>query len=109
MKKNLFAAIMSCLLFIGLTSMVSLSPPVTNQCSEDCAFLESIGLFPQNHGACMSACNTCTSNGKAHHAVCFCKITKDVLGGLEANGFENMGQCVTTLNNIPPTIVNSVP
>ena len=105
MRKFLMTAIMSCLLFVGLTSMISMSQaadPYPN-CQGDCDFLTGLGVFP-SQGSCMSTCHTCTSvsaPGSATNAVCTCKFIKDVFGGLEQNGFKNFGQCVTVVSQIP--------
>jgi len=100
MKKFLLTAAMGALFFVGLTSMVSSSADPYPNCQEDCAFLVGIGIFP-SHGACMSTCHACTEPfGGATDAVCVCKFIKDVYGGFQANGFKNMGDCVTTLKGI---------
>lgn len=97
MKKFLLTAAMGVLFFIGLSSMASSAADPYPNCQEDCAFLVEFGVFP-SHGACMSACHTCTEpGGETTYAVCLCKFVRDVYGGFEANGFKNMGECVTTV------------
>lgn len=92
MKKFVLSAFMGALLLVGLTSMINTSQEPYPYCQEDCEFLVGIGLF-SSHGACMSACHTCTNSGKgANSAVCLCKIV-DAEVGLENLGV-NFGQCV---------------
>jgi NO-binding membrane sensor protein with MHYT domain len=100
MKKIFITAIMSCLLFIGLSSMVNMTPPAENyDCQSDCEFLVGSGVF-STHGVCMSACRTCTgpSNSPTTFAVCVCKIAKDH-GDLEELGL-NFGQCVNYVKSL---------
>lgn len=97
MKKKLLTAVTAVLFVIGVTSMANLNAaqdPYPN-CQQDCELLVGIGLF-SSHGACMSACHTCTPpGGGANSAVCFCKII-DAEVGLGTYGL-NFGQCVTLI------------
>ena len=93
MKKFLLTAAMGVLFFVGLTSMVSMSAKQTQDCQGSCDYLVGAGLFP-SHGACISACHTCTEPGnETSYAVCLCKIF-DAQGQLKDMGW-NFGQCVT--------------
>lgn len=104
MKKFLLTAAMGVMFFIGLTSMATMnSADPYPDCQEDCAFLVGIGAYP-THGACMSACHTCTSpanNVTPNYAVCICKIIQAEFG-LQNAGFKNFGECVTTLKSEDP-------
>ena len=99
MKKFVLTAVMAVLFFVGLSSMITMNSAQDPYpgCQEDCEFLVGIGLF-SSHGACMSACHTCTNPGKgANRAVCFCKLI-DAEFGLENYGL-NFGQCVNIIKN----------
>lgn len=94
MKKNLLSVVMAGLLFIGLTSMVNLSPAAEPyDCKSTCEWLvDDLGL--PSLGACISWCRSCTNegNGKGVEAVCFCN-TLEAYGILEEQDI-NFGQCV---------------
>lgn len=96
MKKFILVAAMGALFFIGLTSMINMSPPENTTCKDQCSVLVSLGIF-QTQGKCMSACNTCLnkSENATQQAVCFCKVI-DAIDGLENYGL-NFGQCVTLI------------
>lgn len=101
MKKFFLVAVMGALLFVGLTSMVSMDPPDNTTCNEQCEFFVDIGLF-SGQGACMAPCNVClnpSENITSNFAVCICLQIKDI-EGFEAAGFKNMGDCVNTLKGI---------
>lgn len=95
MKKFLLIAAMGALFFIGLTAMTNSNAEPYPYCQEDCEFLVGVGLFA-THGACMSACHTCTNPGQgANSAVCYCKLLK--AGGVLDDAGVNFGQCVNII------------
>lgn len=99
MRKYLLTAITGTLFIIGLTSMATLAPLENKNCNTFCDGLIELGIF-ESKGACMSVCNTCNNpgQGNGHFAVCVCNLMDDLNGGLEAFGFNNMGECVTTIS-----------
>lgn len=100
-KKVILTTAMSLLFFVGLTSMISMDPPYNaTSCQADCDVLVEVGLFA-DQGSCRSACSTCTnpSSSVGSFAVCNCKLT-DAIVGLEAAGYNNMGDCVNTIKNL---------
>ena len=97
-KKVVLTSAMGLLFFVGLTSMISMDPPYNAaNCTTDCSAFVEAGIF-SSHGVCMSACNTCTnpSSSAATVGVCICTQLNDG-PGFELFGFNNMGDCVTTL------------
>ena len=111
---------MAMFLFIGLTSMMSSSPPQNAiNCQTDCAAFVAIGIFG-SQGACMSACNACLTpqggayngpgtavgNIQVNHIVCECKVLRDADPAFTGNptwadlGISNMGQCIALLRDL---------
>jgi hypothetical protein len=82
---------------VSLTAIPAFAEPEVNQlCSEN----NELGL---SHGSCVSLLNN-IENGHDNNGVIFvtaCKLLRQRFTTVFDSNFKNLGQCVSTLNNLP--------